>query len=219
MEQIFVFKDGRELGPYTNDQVLWLISQGFLARSDQARSSNTNGWIALQSIIANPHAAANELPNPIGSPVRGIRFGDIVLFFVAYVLLWNITLEKVLIPISGLVGLALCYLGCAEIPSLRRSLYSVVPITEARSKEISRAIVAVLLAALSLALWVPLFTFPRLFFWERVASGQVILWFVNTCLFGYAFFITRIQRKEWKSVQAERGRIQLQEEKRIVRHP
>jgi hypothetical protein len=209
MDQIFVISNGRKLGPYSRDEVRWLIVQGFVSETDNGWTSGRDGWVPLHSIIGVTPGTVNvpaPVPtarviqtdavqslavHPIEPKARGIRFMDIIIFLVAYIALWNLAPQAVIIPISALGGMALCFVGCAGIPPLRRSFYSVLPPRDAQSAEIISAIVALLLALLSLVLWVPLFTFTQWFFWSEVSVGQVILWFVNTSIFGYAYFLTR----------------------------
>lgn len=209
MEQILVTKDGRQLGPYTRDETRWLISQGFLTDSDLAWTIGKSDWIPLHSIIGGVPATTSRpspipaMPVPPTVPVqtvvghsfqlakRGIRINDFIISLIAFVALYNYAPKSVLAPVAALTGMLLCYLGCDGIPPLRRGLYSAFPQKETRSAEITSVVVAVLLAILSLVVWMPLFTFSHWLLWSEMSLGLVILWFVNTAIFGYSFFLTR----------------------------
>ncbi|MFZ2282175.1 MAG: hypothetical protein WAW39_30545 [Prosthecobacter sp.] len=130
----------------------------------------------------------NATVNP---PVRGIHSWDIAWCIIGIIVLWSFGLRTIVVPVASVGGLVIAYLGCSAIPPLRQAYYSIAPTAKARFSEVVSAMVAFALAFLSLLVWVPLFTFSSWFFWDEISIGPVILWFVNSCLFGYGFFMTR----------------------------
>ena len=207
MDSIIVAKEGKQLGPYNLEQARFLLSQGFLSPSDLTWAPGFATWVPLSSVltpalvvaepagapaISVPPALPTMLtPAAVKPPGRGIRIWDIVWCVVGIIVVQKFGPRWIVVPVGSVGGLIVAYFGCAAIPSLRQAFYALVPASKANFSEFGCAAVALGLALLSLFIWVPLFTFSSWIFWSEVSVGPVILWFVNTCLFGYSFFMTR----------------------------
>ena len=207
MDSIIIAKDGKQLGPYNLEQARFLLSQGFLSPADLAWAPGFASWVALSSVLTPslvvtdapsipvpftpPQLPTVITPTAVKPPVRGIRLWDIAWCVIGIIALWNFGLQSIVVPVATVGGLIVAYFGCAAILPLRQAFYALVPASKATGSEVGSVFIALSLALLSLTLWVPLFTFSSWVFWSEVSLGPVILWFVNTCLFGYGFFMTR----------------------------
>ncbi|MCP4345800.1 MAG: hypothetical protein GY795_09770 [Desulfobacterales bacterium] len=105
---------------------------------------------------------------------------------------WFVTLilpKNLVIPISAGVGLAALVAGILRIYKLTDEIRN-LPVSERATINLfSMVMVSAGVACVSLALWVPLFTFRYLFFWKVVNFGNIILWSITTGVYSYLLFL------------------------------
>ena len=140
-------------------------------------------------------------------PAR-IRLWQVISSIVVIVVLCFVGLQFIVVPVALLVGFALACIGLTAVPRIRGTVYSHMPKHKARSSELGAIAIAIGLGLLSVAVWVPLFTFSSWWFWHTVSLGPVFLWSCNTCLYAYTFVMTQsLPRTRAQASETDQGQV------------
>lgn len=119
---------------------------------------------------------------------------SIKVIVIILVIFWCATLiipKSLVIPITASVGLVALLTGIIRIHEVMRLVRQVSNSVEIKSILMKRGLIAVIVACVSLALWVPLLTFRSWFILKEVNHGNVILWVINTGIYSYLLFIEK----------------------------
>ncbi len=105
---------------------------------------------------------------------------------------WFVTFilpKNLVIPISAAVGLVALVAGILRIYRLMDEIRNLPASEKVTINLFSKVMISVGVACVSLALWVPLFTFRYWLFWKVVNFGNIILWSITTGVYSYLLFL------------------------------
>ena len=117
---------------------------------------------------------------------------SIKIMIAGLVIFWFITSilpKSLVIPITAAVGLIALLTGIIKIHELTHLVQNSPNAINIKRTLLNKGIIAAIVACLSLALWVPLFTFRSWLLWKGINYGNVILWAVNTGIYSYLLFL------------------------------
>ena len=117
---------------------------------------------------------------------------SIKIMIAGLVIFWfttSILPKSLIIPITAAVGLVALLTGIIKIHEMTHLVQSFPNVVNIKRTLLNKGIIAVIVACISLALWVPLFTFRFWLLWKGINYGNVILWAINTGVYSYLLFL------------------------------
>lgn len=100
MNEIYVAKDGRETGPFQEDQIVSMLDAGMLALTDSVWHKDVPGWIPVHQFLGRRPPLPDTVSHPVasGAPNRsgelasfGRRFGALVVDSVLWLFVGSMT--------------------------------------------------------------------------------------------------------------------------------